>query len=969
LTFHGEPHAFAASMKPNQSGPTAERSLRARVLEAMAEGAVEVLLAAGFLFAMDGLAHLKLTPGGFGLMLGGWIVALAAARLARRAAPGWLPLALELVLPVIWLVLWSDRLKQPWTGPQIFYAAGFVAALWQGWRWLLARAAGRPIVEGLRLLLVGAVAAGTVAPYFTDLQVGGRDASWYTSVFIDFLQQLRAGFFPVFLGQGELSYNGSANLFRSAPLCLWIGGAWDVLTWQSLSPVAIRNLSVITAALGAGYGMYAAQVRLLGVLGVDRARAGWARWAAALGAGLYVLCPGVMMALGFYELQMTFTALLALPWVFHGNARVLCGSDGRGYVPLAIGLSLAWLAHAPLAIIAMLCTAALQLGHFIFNPAALAAQGRSAVGGGVLFALLSAYYFLGMSELAGTGAPSLPREAGFLLGLIVLVLSAVRAFYFRQWLWLLGVLAGGGFITWLAPVWLPWAVTWTVLWAAGTAGLRWARVALGESRAVLLAAGAMLAAAGLAQQWVAGRPFVPDELQMKELGLVIAARSDLFQPLSATLGKYGDCQPGYALWGLVVAGLLGAWWARTSALALLAAVAGLIVVLIVSLPGLSHFIVGFAPAHVANLINLPMLYRLVPPLAALVVVMAFLALVRFGAERRWARVATLALLAAGLLWSGREGRRMLELGFTRIASRAATEGIFSPDRFALGRYPYLMLYTPVHFMEGKQMSWLESRLLTPHYDVIVGPDQVARQAEQVRSQSWPLTSKVDESYPEWRRFTPGWEVQPGETVLLRFEFDQAKDASGWLIMSSDRIYLEYFLDPRYAGAGFGAGPMATRTIAVTNSGRHTERFAMRMKIAPGNTLPLDGGTWGTLHLSHYDKEKAPIRQDSLLPYRVRVTIPEDGYLETPRQWIAGYRAWVDGVRTEPQRMKSGMLGIPLKQGAHEVVLEFAGSVKLWSGLAISAATLLGLLVRSLTSEGRGGAIRARCHQWIQANRP
>ena len=960
-------------MKPNEPGATAEHRPRGRTLEATAEGAAEVLLAAGFLFAMDGLAHLKLTPGGFGLVLAGWVVALAAARLVRRSAtgPAWLPVALELMLPVLWLMLWSDRFKQSWTGPQVLYAAGFVAAAWQGWRWLLARAAGAgggPVAEGLRLLLVGAIAAGTMAPYFTDLQVGGRDASWYTSVFIDFLQQMRAGFFPVFLGQGELSYNGSANLFRSAPLCLWIGGAWDVLTWQSLSPVAIRNLSLITAALGAGFGMYAAQVKLLGVLGADRACAGWAHWAAALGAGLYVLCPGVMMSLGFYELQMTFTALLALPWVLHGNARVLLGTDGRGYVPLAIGLALAWLAHAPLAIIAMLCTAALQLGHFIFNPAAWAAQGRSAVCGGVLFALLSAYYFLGMSELAGTAAPSLPREAGFLLGIILLVSAGVRAFHFRQWLWLPGLLAGGGLIAWLAPVWLSWAVFWTALWAAGTAGLRWVRVPLDNARAVLLAAVAMLAAAALAQQWVAGRPFSPDALQMKELELVLAARADLFRPVSAGLGRYGDCQPGYALWGLAAIGLLGAWWSRTSALALLAAVAGLIVALIVSLPGISHFIVGFAPAHVANLVNLPMLYRLVPPLAALVVIMAFVTLVRFGAERSWARVATLALLAAGVLWSGRESRRVLELGFTRIASRASTEAAFSPDRFPVGRYPYLMLYIPTYFMDGKQMSWLESRLLTPHYDVIVGPDQIAWQAEKVRSESWPLTSQADESYPEWRRFTPGWEVQPGETVLLRFEFDPAKDPSGWLIMSSDRIYLEYILDPRYGGAGFGAGPMATRTIAITNSGQHTERFTMRMKIDSGNTLPLDGGTWGALHISRYDKEKSPIKQDSLLPYRVRVTISEDGYLETPRQWIAGYRAWVDGVRTEPQRMKSGMLGIPLKKGDHEVVLKFTGSAKLWTGLVISAATLLGLLIRGFAGEGRGSVLREKFHQWIQANR-
>jgi hypothetical protein len=199
------------------------------------------------------------------------------------------------------------------------YAAGLVGGLWQLWR----RVTGGQSGEQARLLFVGAAAAWCCAPFVTDLQVGGSDARWYSGVFTDFIQQLRAGVFPVFVGQGDLSYNGSVNLFRSAPLCLWLGGLGDWLTWQSLSPIAIRNLAVIAAAFGAGLGMYAVLVRLLRTAGEGAADAGWARWLAALGAVVYLFCPAVLLSLYFFELQMTFTALLALPWIVYGNVRTM----------------------------------------------------------------------------------------------------------------------------------------------------------------------------------------------------------------------------------------------------------------------------------------------------------------------------------------------------------------------------------------------------------------------------------------------------------------------------------------------------------------------------------------------------------------------------------------------------------------------------------------------------------------------
>lgn len=917
-----------------------------------AAAAGETLLAMAALFATDALAHRKLSVAGFVLLTAGWVVThlVAASWRHRKNAAGWAAGAVELSLPALWLAGANIFLKQPWTAPQIAHAVGLVFCLWWVWRRL-----AREPAETARLLMVGAVAFAVTGPFFTDLQLGGRDARWYTSVFIDFLQQLRAGVFPVFLGQGELSYNGSANLFRSAPLCLWLGGLWDWATWQALSPIAIRNLSVITVALGAGYSMYAALITL--------GRNDAPRWLAALCAALYLLCPAMLLSLYFYELQMTWTALIALPWVFHGNVQAMKDPAGRGYIPLAVGLTLVWLAHAPLAIISTLATAAFQLGYFAFVPGAWTAKWRAAAAGAGWFFLLSAYYFLGMSELPASGEGSLTREAGFMIGVVLVVVGAVQGMLREHRTWLAGLAAGIALLAWLAPAWLAWALTWIVLWGLVCLGLRCRVQTVSEAPAILLATVTMLAAAAIAQVWARGQGLVPDDLMMRELSNVTAARLDLLRPVSTDLGRYGSVQPGYAIWVLIGVTLIGAFWSRRTVPALLGSVLLLLLALSASLPWAAEFVVGFAPVQVGHAMNFPMLYRLVPVMAVIGLFGGFLVLKQAGElVRRWFVLG----LAVGLLWSAAQAWLVVRAGFGAVKTRQATGQVFHPDSYALGRYPYNLLFTPLHYMDGKQMPWMESRLLTPHYDLLVGPEQLARQAEAIQVQSHPLTSREDDTYPQWRRFTPDCEVQPGETLLLRFEFDPRFNPSGWLILGSENGYQEHLLDPTYGGAGFGAGPIASRVLAVTNTGPRTEHYKMTMKTEPGNTLPRDGGTWGHVHISRYYPDKAPVKIESLVPYRAQVTISEDGFLETPRQWIAGYRAWVDGQRVATERMKSGMLGLPLNAGTHSVVIEFAGSRRLWLGLMLSTGAMLVLIWRH-TLTWRAD-LRRELHSWIETNR-
>lgn len=940
--------------------------------------AVETALAAGALFVIDAFAWRKLTVAGFALAVAGWLVALLTDRLIRHSAgsrPG-LTFALEVGIPALWLALGNAALKQPWTMGQIVYASLFVAVVWRVWRWLLGRAerdGNDRHAEALRLGVVGAGAAAAVAPFFTDLQVGGTDARWYTGVFIDFVQQLRAGVFPVFVGQGEFSFNGSVNLFRTAPLCLWLGGVWDWLTAQSLSPVAIRNLAVVTAAFAAAFSMYVVLRRLSRPAPGAPAPAGWTAWSAALLALLYLLCPGVIFLLYFYELQMSFTALLALPWIFYGNVRTLRDDDGRGYIPLAVGLTLAWLAHAPLAIISVLATAALQAGRFLFEPAALK-QWKAAAGGAVLFVLLSAYYFLSMSDLPSMVGPGLRREAAFVLGLGLAVTGPVVLFHHCRWSGLVPWLLGAALAWVTLPAWTVWVLAWGLVYGGVVLLLRRLGATVSGARSILLAAVAMLAALFLAESWARARGLGSNDEEMQIFARNVAGRAELFQVLAPKLTKYTALQPGFALWGLAALVLVAAWWRRSVALALLASLAGFLIVLVLSVPRAGEFLIARGPEQLESLVNLPLLYRVVPPLAALTVIATGLVLAgRPSRSTGWSAGATI-LLALGTLWSGWEVRLVLANSGWMVASRGATAQAFSPDRFSLGRYPYLMLKIPPYFNDGKQAYWLESRLLNARQDVVVGPQQLAARAEEFNSDELVLTSRVDPTYPIWLNFEPKWDVQPGESLLLRFEFPTDRNCSGWLILRGDRGgYQEHYLNPSYLQEGFGVGAHASSVLAVTNSGPHIEHYEMVMQVDAGNTLPRDGGPWAKLHISRYHAEDAPVRVESLLPYRAHLRAPGPGFLETPRQWLPGYAATVDARPVAAVRSRNGLVAVPVAAGDHDVTLAYRGTAKLRAGLLLSGVTWAALAAAWLFA-GTGGPaawwrkFKTEFSPWIDANR-
>jgi hypothetical protein len=77
--------------------------------------------------------------------------------------------------------------------------------------------------------------------------------------------------------------------------------------------------------------------------------------------------------------------------------------------------------------------------------------------------------------------------------------------------------------------------------------------------------------------------------------------------------------------------------------------------------------------------------------------------------------------------------------------------------------------------------------------------------------------------------------------------------------------------------------------------------------------------------------------ESWTPYRARVTSTGEAWLETPRIFIEGYRAWVDGNPVEASRSPEGLVMIPVPAGASVAELSYQGPFVLrlayWTALA------------------------------------
>ena len=572
-------------------------------------------------------------------------------------------------------------------------------------------------------------------------------------------------------------------------------------------------------------------------------------------------------------------------------------------------------------------------------------RGKEVALAALLFAGLGAYYFAGMSELPPLG-PGSPLPAIFQFSGLALVLTGlVRGILLRRGHLWLGLLVPGGGLLWFSCIpWFWWLAATALLVVVITAVAR----ALGldpSRRAADMLLPCLLVGGGLAQACLG--PDRPERNAANLMGWVdnLARMARVF-PLApgAALAPGVALEPGAGTW-LVLAGLtVAAFRSRSLALKLFCFVGLLFVLALVRVPWVGDFFIGYFPDYPARIINFPLPLRLLPVMASFVLFGGVIWVATTPGESRGMRIAQRIILALGTGFCGLQAAGFADFGARFTSSPELTRRPFYPENYVLDRFAYDLLPVPAYQFNGPVDPRLEFRLWDEHGNTsaATGPDNLARRMEEAGGTRLRLEARQDPTARRWLNVEPGFALAPGEQVLLRFEFNPAREYAGVLFLRSEHGYREYQLPDDGLDLGFGTSPGRSRVLSLLNSQTTAEHYRLSVAPADGDRLGLEG-FFGTLIISRYDPDRNPVRLESWDPLRVTVTADRPGSLETPRAFLPGYAATMDGVATPVAASAEHLVTVPLTAGRHAVVLRYRGTARLWLGALVSLATWSGWL--------------------------
>ncbi len=338
----------------------------------------------------------------------------AAFYLAASFVPGFwpnrhLPVLAWLAWPAVrFVTFWRRSPAVEWlrlgAGYLVFSAAVAGAITWFGGRisrpdavlfaWcavglVTARAAGGAALSRLpdaraeiaRWILIGITGLWLINGYAAFTLHGAGDAAWYSMMLGDMLAQVRAGVFPVWLGQSITQFNGAIYPLRIAPGFHYLGAFLDVLTLRALGVIALQNLMLTAVGVGTVFSAY------FGLALIVPGR----RWLAAGLAVVFFACPGV---LGMAYKSDLFMSWLTMPWVALAWFAIIRSfrNEDPSSTMLVLGgsLGLCWWCHSPIALWMTMIAGAAQIVRVAVARPGAAACARGLAGAG-LFIAIAAY--------------------------------------------------------------------------------------------------------------------------------------------------------------------------------------------------------------------------------------------------------------------------------------------------------------------------------------------------------------------------------------------------------------------------------------------------------------------------------------------------------------------------------------------------------------------------------------------------
>lgn len=694
-------------------------------------------------------------------------------------------------------------------------------------------------LETLRLSIIGLGGVVVGFPFLTQFTVGTGDAYWYGNMVGDFVEQWRAGIFPVFVGQSDYAFNGAVTPLRYAPYLQHVAGILDLVTFRTFTNAGLVNLILALSLLAAGFITYLCLASI----------ATCSRWIPCLLALLFITSPAVLALCYAGDLFMSVCTLPYLPLIFFGIWRTFRDQDLRSMCWLAVALAAAWWCHPPIAFWAATIAALSQIIRLGRQVKTIRAW-RDASAGAALFTALTLSTFVSVFTLKLPALIAEPR---------LIVQSLVEAF-----------------------------------------------------------PGAIL-------------------------------------PISESGSALSDHQLGWSLWWIFLVGAAASLFRPRGFTATLALGCLGLLALLLPIPWtLNFFWITVLPQAVANITFLWPMQRFYVILAIMTVFLGLVACNRLTGRRRWMTVPIVGLLLAAVHWSASEAVPFLRRGVSIAETETRYKTAQLTENRVLTRYAYSPFPdVPPYFSHGQVDPNWEIRLLDfnslqetdSNYRFVTGPASTVVAFGEI-------TAKIDAPGARSYVLLRDLPLKSGQHYALEFEFNHPAIA-GTLLAEGPTLARNYLLPNSGIGIATTAAPTSFGSLAQSKKSIplyvSTARDSRLDTVQFWANAPLehDIARFGRYNLRAYDPQQMPVVVTGWTPFQARASTAAPSWLETPRMYIDGYRANVNGNPVEVRRSPSGLVMTPIPAGSSKVTIDYPGPWPLRFAFYLSLSAWIGVLVLAL----------------------
>jgi len=501
-----------------------------------------------------------------------------------------------------------------------------------------------------------------------------------------------------------------------------------------------------------------------------------------------------------------------------------------------------------------------------------------------------------------------------------------------------GVLAAS-----LAALW--WAHSPIALWATAFAAvgelvrlivrrpnrLGFARTAIAAGIFAALAAYPFVSVFLLRTPGEAIVPYVMDRQALLEV--VRKSFPSSLQPIDLNAPILTYMQLGYGLWLVLLAGAIS-WCFRPRlwAVGLLLASAGLMVLLLFPFPWITRALWLRLPETVVGMTLYWPMQRFYILIAAAAIVCGQRILREIPATRPIGRNTVRLGLLLATFWSAREAGKFIEMARRQSDTVLDSRRWSRLENVAVQRHTYgLFPSRPAYFTHGVVEPRMESRLLDPTTGVILASDYDQGRAKAPQED---FRGTIDVN-PGILDLDPPLTLRSGEQYLLTFDFAHP-DTAGLLQIIGPNLYREYNLPRSGESKSFGSERESEKSITIWTSAPGSETVRLRFIPTAEHAKPNDYIPFAKYRIQKIDEQALPVRVTSLMPFRATVRSPEAALLESPRMFIPGYAATVNGAPVAVRRSAEGLVAFPVPAGESRVELRFAGPLALHLAFWLSA---------------------------------